>query len=1588
MNSEKHKVILLVEDEAIVAMSEAMTLKKYDYEVITANRGEEAIKIVNSTQRIDLILMDINLGKGIDGPHTAEMILENRDIPIVFLSSHTEREVVEKTEGITSYGYIVKNSGETVLLTSIKMAFRLFEAKLKEKEKEEEYRLLFENASSGIFIAQDGKIKIFNPALIKITDYPADVLLSKPFTSFIHPDDIAMVVGRYERRLAGEKAETNYPFRLIHASGDIKWVEITATLTSWKDQPATLNYIIDITEHKKAELALLESEEKFSKAFQMSPHSMAISTLKEGIYHDVNNAFLSMTGFAKEEVIGFSSLDLNLWIDTGLRQELRMRYLKGLELNLIPVSLRMKSGEVRDTLYSSVKIQIGGTPYMLSIAFDISERKQAEEALRKNEEKLRAIYQAIPIPTYSWRTIDDDFLLIDFNDAARELTGGQVADMIGIKASKMYHDNPEILENFARCYKEKTSVELEMDYIFQTSGEHKYLNVKFAFVPPDMILVHTEDITERKRTEEALRESKKRLQEAQKLAHIGVWDWIADTDTVKWTEELYYIAGRDPMLPAPKYAEHSIIYTPESWQLLKTAVERAMKTGEPYQLELELVHLDGSTRNVIAIGGAKLEINGRVSGLYGVVQDITERKRAEKALRESEMRYRSLFENAPVGVFYSTADGKIIRVNAEYARIMGFSSPDEAKQVINQSSVAMSIYDQPIERAQLVNKAQAIPGSWIRTERIYRKKDGSHITANLAFRALPENSNLLEGFVEDISMRKQVEEKLRNTQQQLDGIVSNLYAGVMFVSEEGRVVLINQAYCDVFKLSETPAELRGLTSAEMINKVAHTYASPAEVKARIREIVAQGKPVKNEEFIMRDGRSSIVDYIPLLVDGQKRGRIWHHKDITKRKQMEDTLRQSEEKYRTILESIEEGYYEDDLAGNFTFVNDSMCRIHGYSLEEMIGMNYKQYTDKKTAKNLLQVFNKIYRTGEPNKSYTHEAIRKDGTRRYIEASASLKKDASGKPIGFKGIVRDVTERKQMEDEIRQSEERYRTLIEEMEEGYFEVDLAGNLAFFNDSFRKTMGYAREELMCMNYKQYTDEGTIRKVYQVYAQLHKTGKPIKAFNEEFIKKDGSIAFGEVSAYLLRDSMGVPIGFRGITRDITERKRTEEALHESEERFRKYFELGTIGMAITSPKKGWIEVNDRVCEIMGYTKEELKKKTWAEMTHPEDLEADVVLFDRLMTGVINQYSLDKRFIRKDGKIIYTNIGISCIRRIDGSVNYMTAFINDITERKRSEIELNRVFDYSLDMLCIAGFDGYFKRVSPSFEKILGWSEAELLSKSLFDFIHPDDRNATRREVKAHEVGEESIRYENRYRCKDGSYKWISWNAHPIVEEKLIIGVAHDISEHKLSDEKIKSLLAEKELLLKEVHHRIKNNMNTIYSLLSLQIGSLTEPSAISALDEAKSRVLSMAVLYDKLYRSENLREMSIKNYFMSLADEIVANFPNAKSVKIEKKIDDFVLNAKKLQPLGIIINELLTNIMKHAFTGRKNGLISIFATLTGNQVCLIIQDNGNGIPESIDFEGPTGFGLLLVRMLTKQLQGSIRIERKRGTRIILKFEK
>ena len=301
----------------------------------------------------------------------------------------------------------------------------------------------------------------------------------------------------------------------------------------------------------------------------------------------------------------------------------------------------------------------------------------------------------------------------------------------------------------------------------------------------------------------------------------------------------------------------------------------------------------------------------------------------------------------------------------------------------------------------------------------------------------------------------------------------------------------------------------------------------------VREQIIGQSPYQFSPEIQPDGMSSIekgIEKINAAIKGQSQFFEWKHcrydgtlfdaeislnafndkgkyyiqtivRDITQRKKAEETLRQSEEKYRNILEDIQEGYFEVDFAGNFTFFNDSLCRFLDYSKEELMGMNNRQYTDKENSKILYQAFNKVYKTGEPTEGFDWQIIRKDGTIRHVEASVSLQKDSSGKPMGFIGIVRDVTDRKRAEDMLRRQTDAMDSAID----GMAILNAEGEYIYLNKAHVRIYGYENEgQLLGKSWKVLYDSDVIKRFEQEFMPEF-TGKDIGLAKPSVRKKMGA---------------------------------------------------------------------------------------------------------------------------------------------------------------------------------------------------------------------------------------------------------------------------------------------------------------------------------------------------------------------------------------------------------------------------------------------------------------------------------------------------
>jgi PAS domain S-box-containing protein len=518
------------------------------------------------------------------------------------------------------------------------------------------------------------------------------------------------------------------------------------------------------------------------------------------------------------------------------------------------------------------------------------------------------------------------------------------------------------------------------------------------------------------------------------------------------------------------------------------------------------------------------------------------------------------------------------------------------------------------------------------------------------------------------------------------------------------------------------------------------------------------------------------------------------RDITERKRWEEMLRRSEEKYRTILENITDGYYEVDPAGNFTFFNDSLCKILGYSKNEMMGMNNRQYMDKENARKVYQAFSKVYATGKPAEGFDWELTRKDGTKRIVEASISLIRNPEGEPIGLRGIVRDITGRKQAEETLRQSEEKYRTILENITDGYYELDLAGNFTFFNDSTCEILGYTRDKMMGMNNRQYMDKENARKVYKVFNRVYTTGKPAEGFDWKLTRKDGTKRFIEASVSLVRDAQGKPIGFRGVVRDVTERRQAEEELRKSEEKYRQLTE--EINDAIyTLDKDGTVTYVSPVIEwLSGYSPSEIMGRSFAQFLHEEGLLHIIEDYGHTLAG--HSTEGEYQFRTKSGEIRWAGISnrpIFAGDRVVGARGTLT----DITKRKLAEqaseearTRFEDLFENANELIITTDAEGWILHANKEVEKLSGYSKKELIGQSILKIAHPEDTPKYIQFWKDILSGL-NPHYELRAISakKPDDFKYLLASGSAIAKDGKIVEIqynAKDITEEKQSQEKLR----------------------------------------------------------------------------------------------------------------------------------------------------------------------------------------------------------
>jgi PAS domain S-box-containing protein len=731
------------------------------------------------------------------------------------------------------------------------------------------------------------------------------------------------------------------------------------------------------------------------------------------------------------------------------------------------------------------------------------------------------------------------------------------------------------------------------------------------------------------------------------------------------------------------------------------------------------------------------------------------------------------------------------------------------------------------------------------------------------------------------------------------------------------------------------------------------------------------------------------------------------------------LVESERRYRTITENIRELVYRadrDTLVA--TFVNPAVERLYGYSPAEWLGdpSLWERTMHPEDRDQVLLAFAEA-RRGFADGVLEYRIVRRDGGERWVTDHFTWERDAEGRVTALVGVMADVTDRKLAELALAESESRFRYTFEHADVGLAHVAPDGRWLRVNQKLCDIVGYSRDELLGMGFQEITHPDDLESDLALAEQVLAGKIQSYAMEKRYFRKGGTTIWITLNVALARTPSGDPDYFISAIRDITDRRQAEERLRRSEHHLSTSQAIAHVGSWETDLDTGALRWSDELYRLFGLKPGSVEPTVglFLSLVHPGDrpgVEASV----RELVASGRPHDMVFRIVRPTGEVRHVRGG-GTLRPAPGGTLHAVGTAQDVTERRKVEEERDRLFKYSIDLLCVAGFDGYFKQLSPAWERTLGWTMEELLARPYLDFVHPDDGAGTAHVAGTLVEGRLVLTFENRYRCRDGSYRWLSWNAYPLPDEQLVFAVARDVTANKRAEEERRVLEAQMRQAQKMeavgqlaggVAHDFNNLLTVISGYSDILLAGMAEADPIrryvGLIRDAGAQAASLtrqllafsrrSVLEPKvLDLNEVVRETAgilrrLIGEDITLTTDLA---PLAARVRVDpgqvgQVLMNLAVNARDAMPQGgtlgietrdVVLDEAHCAVHADAQPGRH--------------VLVVVRDTGTGMPPEVRsriFEPffttkgagrGTGLGLAVVHGIVQQSDGSIHVYSEEG---------
>ena len=1033
------------------------------------------------------------------------------------------------------------------------------------------------------------------------------------------------------------------------------------------------------------------SKDFFELIFNTSPDAAVISRLDDGVIIDVNNGFTAITGFTCEETVGNSIYDHHLWIDISDRQKMVKVLVKKGSVNNFEAEFRRKDGSSISGLISAKILIIKDIPCIISYVRDISERRAVEQDLERNRAELKAIYDHSPVMMC---VVDSNRRVLYANPAFTLLTGTSEDLLKGGHACGVF-GCINALNDIRGCGFGKNchacSLKLAMEDTFKYGTRHSNVEYTTTLLKNGVtrevsllgstapiqsngqkkLLLCLLDLTEHKKAEKALSEVSMRYERAVNGTFDGIWDWNILTGEDYHSPRYKELLGYDQNEIDETLEGFESLVHPDDLGMVRSARAANFSHGTPYEIEVRLQTKQGDYKWFVTRGRVtKRDKAGSPLLMSGSITDISLKKQMEEDLRKSEQKYRSLFENVFEGIVIIDLQGNILFANnsiiktfeyetlaeIEGQNIFNFIAPEYVEQTMDDFAKVV----QGIEAGVAQSCGITSKGNRIWMESIGKIIDYEGIKADMIS-------------VRDITAKRKIEQDLRASEAKYRLLTENT-ADVIWV--------LNLTTGKFTYISPSVFHLRGFTAEEAMNERLEDSLTPDSIQ------IVKNAIEKNVKLFLENPEKP-NSYINEIQQYCKNGQvIWIEvstqfqfdptggievlgvsRNIEERKLTENALRESEQKFKTMVETSPDGISITSLDGNIQFVTSQIASMYGYdSSEKLIGMNSLQFVHPSYHEKAIFYVNEMF-NGNLTGANDYLMVRNDGSTFFAESNANLLRDAKNNPIGVLYVVRDITERKKAEIELREKEVQYRNLADSGVALIWKAGTDKLCNYFNQPWLKFTGRTLEQELGNGWAEGVHPDDYDHCLKTYSEAFDKRE---AFRMEYRLRKAN---GEYSWLM---DMGNPnyninnefIGYISHCFDISELKQAEDALRKSELKFREMANLLPQIVFETDTQGNLTYVNNQAFKILGYPEDyPIIGMSTLNFYTPESRIKAIENIRKKVSGEMETESNEYIMIRKDGStfpaLVYSNVELNENRSVG-----LRGIIVDITEQKKTEIQL------------------------------------------------------------------------------------------------------------------------------------------------------------------------------------------------------------------------------------------------------------------------------------------------------------------------------